>query len=161
MGRPRARRTETERDVQAELRAFSVVIAAIGGRLRALMGVTARLPAYRRRDAEGKRGEDDGHPLAWSIHGTLAGGLEDVEDLERTFQEEAQLTEEACELIEAESRARTKRVKAEQAKEAQKQERLRKALVALADNSDRVVKSARAALKRVHSLPDRTEASRG
>lgn len=105
--RTRRRQTQTEREVQAELRAFAVVVSAMVERLRHLVPVVESLPEYQLVDRASRDGDDSRWSIAWSIAGFLNG--REAGDLLKFLMYEAGLTESDVALMEAKARARARR----------------------------------------------------
>jgi hypothetical protein len=113
------RGTESTREVQAELRAFALVLSAIRARLLDLTPIIERQPGYRDNERASIAGDDDRHTVEWSIHGALSNDGEALDDVVRHLREEGELTEAAAARKEAQARkdrvVRTRRYEREAA----------------------------------------------
>lgn len=87
------RRTETTREVQAELRAFALLLSTIHVRLVELMPIIEQQPAFKENDRASKAGDDDRFTVEWSIHGLKGTDLEALEEVSRHVREDGERTE--------------------------------------------------------------------
>jgi hypothetical protein len=124
----KARETETTREVQAELRAFSMILRAIRERLRALVPVVERQPGFIENQEASRTGDDERFTVEWSIHGALATDGEALEDVARHLADDGALTEGAAVKQEAANRKRAAARDRRLAKEAARRARAQKAV---------------------------------
>jgi hypothetical protein len=125
--RPMKRRaTDTTREVQAELRAFSTILHAIRERLRALVPVVERQPGFIENDKASRAGDDERFTVEWSIRGALETDGDALEDVARHLADDGALTEGAAAKQETANRkraaARDRRLAKEAAHRARAQE---------------------------------------
>lgn len=124
----RGRATDTTREVQAELRAFSTILHAIRERLRALVPVVERQSGFIDNDKASRAGDDERFTVEWSIHGALAAEGEALEDVARHLAEDGTLTEAAAAQQETANRKRAAAIGRSLAKEAARRARAQKAV---------------------------------
>jgi hypothetical protein len=124
----RGRATDTTREVQAELRAFSTILHAIRERLRALVPVVERQPGFIDNDKASRAGDDQRFTVEWSIRGALETDGGALEDVARHLAEDGAMTETEAAQHEAASRKRAAATDRRLAKEAARRARAQKAV---------------------------------
>jgi hypothetical protein len=122
------RRTESTREVQAELRAFALVLSTIHGRLVALAPIIERQPAWRENERASIAGDDDRFTVEWSIKGLLGTDVEALEEVVQHIREDGELTEADAARQEAKSRKRRVQLDREFAREEREKQKRSAAL---------------------------------